>query len=1143
MVQLSNEELQSRYELLCKATQPNSSLNIELQRELSKLEKLITHDLVELTRDGCPDNITDILQAFDHELTRFRQFCEFPDLATKSIVGVGGGFSAGKSTFINTLLTEKVLPVESDATTSVPTYIVKGKKSYIKALNLHRSVFDLSKEEFNSLTHEELDIYGSQINRLFESTILSSSIFKWDNLALIDTPGYSKYENLYQVNKSDEDIARKYLNQSDCILWLVPIEKGTIPEQDIDFLRTLDSSIPKVIILSKSELKSEDDVNDIIDSIKFILLKNEIEFLDVMPFSRKGIYNNRFNLFLDELDTSNNPLLKSKTLFNKYLRYVVKHIQLLEKEMVTKGDVYLSDISNKNIELYFIDLRADLNKFNGLLDSIRTIEKSYFHLLSDLGNMIDNHFIEPCVLDALLFEVENDVSEYVFDRFEKIFSGDCAESEFFKLKYVGYSDGIYNSRLNVNNKHQGVYIHILFVLSVKLMNLNDKQLTFLQTLLVKEKLSSDINNLILDVSEEQVDLFFNALSADSGLMDEFISIILATYWFGSQDDIDCLSSNPLNSYKISRNAINIAWITIITNTIIGDKERNYFINHENSQVRAIFALNKSLCDDHVNILANDTVWFVRRALASVINSDAIDVLLSLAKDESIDVRVMLAENKNVPVRIQLILAEDSIISVRQVLANNPIVDIEVQEKLAKSKYTNSDLACNSNIFPTVQEIILEQNEKNNNIFLGSSVEYISSNVSISLLSQSKVLDYSNIDAIKSLAINPSLHRDIQHRIANNEVPGILSRKGAFSNGPCSFIDYHLEEVRAELAQNPSLVKDVQLILSEDDSQMVRERLVKNPYLIEELQLFFSNDWELRSYLLDNKGLTPATLRKNINILFEDFDEDDFDGYEIESLLKNSNFIYSDSYFEQMSDILSHELDLDILINVFVGSSCCERVKSSLLNDDNFKNWLEKFELSNNDNISNNQAKKLLDFNDIHINVSLSKNRFISEEIMLSLLDFSDSLASNLSLTDNVYSRLLELPACYETLASNENIPLWVQKELVAYNEYGTSCMHDKLAKNVNISYEVQRILIDKGISVEMLASNLALHIDNQKILAKNKSCSVRAEIISNPIVNSKIKETMYIYPILDDADKLSMEFDTSLKLFNILVGSKRFDNE
>ena len=149
-------DIAQRYDLLCRASQSNMEQDgqrLQFAADLDVLDKIINHDLPELARSGSPDHFADILKDLNLELEHFREFCEFPDLAQKVVVGVGGAFSAGKSSLINTLLGKKRLVVEIDPTTSLPTHLLHGEQEQITALNLFRRRVILSQDEFASVTH------------------------------------------------------------------------------------------------------------------------------------------------------------------------------------------------------------------------------------------------------------------------------------------------------------------------------------------------------------------------------------------------------------------------------------------------------------------------------------------------------------------------------------------------------------------------------------------------------------------------------------------------------------------------------------------------------------------------------------------------------------------------------------------------------------------------------------------------------------------------------------------------------------------------------------------------------------------------------------------------------------------------------
>ena len=283
-------DIAQRYDLLCRASQSHveqEGQRLQLAADLDVLDKIINHDLPELARSGSPDHFADILKSLNLELEHFREFCEFPDLAQKVVVGVGGAFSAGKSSLINTLLGKKRLVVEIDPTTSLPTYLLYGEQEQITALNLFRRRVILSQDEFASLTHEEKIKYGSQIAGLLRSAFVSDPDFTWKNIALLDTPGYSKPDSEQWSERTDESVARSQLNLSNFIIWVVSATQGTISEDDLKFLATLNADIPKLIVVSRADAKTPEDIAKIVALVKQTTAERGINVLDVVPVSAR----------------------------------------------------------------------------------------------------------------------------------------------------------------------------------------------------------------------------------------------------------------------------------------------------------------------------------------------------------------------------------------------------------------------------------------------------------------------------------------------------------------------------------------------------------------------------------------------------------------------------------------------------------------------------------------------------------------------------------------------------------------------------------------------------------------------------------------------------------------------------------------
>lgn len=274
----------AREELIHRITKQKPTHNQPVKKHLDKMNELVNQDLTKI----CDENATttDDLNRLKEYLNQFGQLCEFPDLSKKNIVVIGGKFSAGKSTFINNLIDQKLLVTEIDPTTSIPTYLFKADNNEIVALNQSNAQSTLTEEEFASLTHDEKQNHGSEVGVLLKSIFITVPNFHWENLAFLDTPGYSKPKES-QNQKNDADIAYTHLTLADNIIWLVSAEDGVIKEDDLKFLEKLESTIPKLVLITKADIKTEGEIKDIIDLTKKTLENRNITTINVLPVSRK----------------------------------------------------------------------------------------------------------------------------------------------------------------------------------------------------------------------------------------------------------------------------------------------------------------------------------------------------------------------------------------------------------------------------------------------------------------------------------------------------------------------------------------------------------------------------------------------------------------------------------------------------------------------------------------------------------------------------------------------------------------------------------------------------------------------------------------------------------------------------------------
>lgn len=287
---ISPGELVSRYGFMCRSTahQPFNNVQI-IEDDLAKLEHLIKVDLVNLARKESPNDFIEVYTAMLHELDRFKVFCIYPATATKFVVAIGGAFSAGKSSLINKLIGNKLLPSDIAKVTSQPTFVLHGSKNEIHALNLHGHPILLSDSEFASLKHGkggELEKYGSQIAGILQNVFITRADFKWENIAISDTPGYNP-DDSHSHGRSDAQLAQSQLNAANAIIWTVDINKGTMTTSDMQFLGALSPQIPLLIVLTKADSKPNSDIERILLEVRNKLSQHGIPVVDVIAVSTR----------------------------------------------------------------------------------------------------------------------------------------------------------------------------------------------------------------------------------------------------------------------------------------------------------------------------------------------------------------------------------------------------------------------------------------------------------------------------------------------------------------------------------------------------------------------------------------------------------------------------------------------------------------------------------------------------------------------------------------------------------------------------------------------------------------------------------------------------------------------------------------
>ncbi|MFZ0484056.1 MAG: dynamin family protein, partial [Desulfobacterales bacterium] len=163
-------------------------------------------------------------------------------------LAVLGQFKRGKSTLLNALISEPILPVSVIPLTSVPTFIRFGSPSIIRVrYGDNRGVEEFSGESTSDRTDllvKYVTEEGNPKNKLgvTEVEVVLPAPILSKGVVLIDTPGIgSTYRHNTQATLN-------FLQQCDAALFLISADPP-ITDVELDFLRQVRQKIPRLFFI------------------------------------------------------------------------------------------------------------------------------------------------------------------------------------------------------------------------------------------------------------------------------------------------------------------------------------------------------------------------------------------------------------------------------------------------------------------------------------------------------------------------------------------------------------------------------------------------------------------------------------------------------------------------------------------------------------------------------------------------------------------------------------------------------------------------------------------------------------------------------------------------------------------------------
>lgn len=201
---------------------------------------------------------------------------------------VAGGFSSGKSSFLNRITgSQALLPTGVLPVSVVTTYLSCSselRELRVLGVNQNHAPVILDVDVLRAIQHgRKSKIYLASV---LERLMVEVPSTRLDGLLFIDTPGYDNSDKVNASNgTTDRETAERAMGEGDVLFWLVDASWGTLVREDIAFIKAFRG--PKLFIFNKADKLGKAEAKRVVE-VASRLIYSEFsadEVIDVMAYS------------------------------------------------------------------------------------------------------------------------------------------------------------------------------------------------------------------------------------------------------------------------------------------------------------------------------------------------------------------------------------------------------------------------------------------------------------------------------------------------------------------------------------------------------------------------------------------------------------------------------------------------------------------------------------------------------------------------------------------------------------------------------------------------------------------------------------------------------------------------------------------
>lgn len=338
--------------------------------------------------------IENLKQKFPDYVNLAKELDLIKDQSTRNLkLAVVGEFNAGKSTFINAILGDKILPSGISDTTAFATYIHYSRVRCIYVVFKNGESEVLPIEELHKFKHQNKKQQSSfiqidsaeqiDLEDIIEINVMVNCDFL-KGLTLIDTPGFNSSKN----SAKNDQITEAVLDDADGVIWLTRADQVS-SKSELDKIKknVYQYKDRSICLISKVDLIDEDDIQDVLHQAKSIFSEHFLYYIPVAAQEElRGESKIGLRYFYKRFDISIKPLMRNWVI--KTLEQEV--FELIENILAIKQDKKLMlDEINTDILLLYLNLDEIRETIlPQVQEVILTFKSNLNHLLKEINGQL-----------------------------------------------------------------------------------------------------------------------------------------------------------------------------------------------------------------------------------------------------------------------------------------------------------------------------------------------------------------------------------------------------------------------------------------------------------------------------------------------------------------------------------------------------------------------------------------------------------------------------------------------------------------------------------------------------------------------------------------------------------------------------------